>query len=149
MYDGRHGRSSLGLFEVPPRCVALGAVDDTKLYRLQNVNPGFSYARLASFTVSLPQRKYVTEEQRTAFFKRLLDNISGLPGVEASAVASGLPLGNNGWQTSFLVDGQPKPPRDQTPLMEACTLHPITLGREKSLVRGRSFDQDIDLFGRT
>ena len=54
-------------------------------YRLQKVNPGFSYARLASFTVSLPQKKYVSEEQRSAFFTRLLENIRGLPGVEATA----------------------------------------------------------------
>jgi putative ABC transport system permease protein len=109
-------------------------------YRLQNVNPGFSYARLASFTVSLPQRKYVSEEQRSEFFKRLLENISGLPGVEATAVASGLPLGNNGWQTSFLVDGQPRPPRDQTPLMEACTVTPDYFrAMNIPLLRGRFF----------
>lgn len=144
---GRHWvRSSLVVVEVATTLVLLigAGLMIRSFYRLQNVNPGFSYARLASFTVSLPQRKYVTEEQRTEFFKRLLENISGLPGVEASAVASGLPLGNNGWQTSFLVDGQPPPPRDQTPLMEACTVTPDYFrAMNIPLLRGRYFtDQD-------
>src|ERR1051325_919642 len=76
-------------------------------YRLGNVNPGFSYENLTSFTVSLPQRKSPPEEQRSAFFNQLLQNLRALPGVQSVAAASGLPLGNNGWQTSFLVDGQP------------------------------------------
>jgi predicted permease len=144
---GRHWvRSSLVVVEVATTLVLLigAGLMIRSFYRLQNVNPGFSYARLASFTVSLPQRKYVTEEQRTDFFKRLLENLRALPGVEAAAVASGLPLGNNGWQTSFLVDGQPKPPRDQTPLMEACTVTPDYFrAMNIPLLRGRYFtDQD-------
>lgn len=93
-------------------------------YRLQAVNPGFSYEHLTSFSVSLPQRKYATEQQRITFYNQLLENIRSLPGVEATAAASGLPLGNNGWQTSFTVEGQPPPPRDQIPLMEACLVTP-------------------------
>jgi putative ABC transport system permease protein len=93
-------------------------------YRLQKVNPGFSYEHLTSFTVSLPQKKYQTENQRGEFFTRLLENLRALPGVESTAAASGLPLGNNGWQTSFLVDGRPRPPRSETPLMEACLVTP-------------------------
>jgi putative ABC transport system permease protein len=93
-------------------------------YRLQSVNPGFSYEHLTSFSVSLPQKKYSELPQREAFYNRLLESLRSLPGVEATAAASGLPLGNNGWQTSFVVDGQPVPPRDQTPLMEACLVTP-------------------------
>jgi putative ABC transport system permease protein len=149
--SGRHWvRSSLVIVEVATTLILLigAGLMIRSFYRLQNVNPGFSYARLTSFTVSLPQKKYVTEDQRTTFFKRLLDNISGLPGVEASAVASGLPLGNNGWQTSFLVDGQPRPPRDQTPLMEACTVTPDYFrAMGIPLLRGRYFtDQDNRFF---
>jgi len=145
--SGKHWlRSSLVVVEVATTLVLLigAGLMIRSFYRLQNVNPGFSYARLATFTVSLPQKKYVTEEQRTEFFKRLLENIRTLPGVEASAAASGLPLGNNGWQTSFVVDGQPPPPRDQTPLMEACTVTPDYFrAMNIPLLRGRYFtDQD-------
>jgi putative ABC transport system permease protein len=114
-------------------------------YRLQKVNPGFSYDHLTSFTVALPEKKYKTAEQRDQFYGQLLENLRGLPGVEGTAAASGLPLGNNGWQTSFLIDGRPRPPRDQTPLMEACLVTPDYFrAMNIPLKRGRYFDDHDD-----
>ena len=113
-------------------------------YLLQKVNPGFSDEHLTSFSVSLPQKKYATEEQQAAFYNRLLENIRALPGVESAAAASGLPLGNNGWQTSFMIDGRPVPPRDQVPLMEACLVTPDYFkAMNIPVLRGRVFtDRD-------
>ena len=143
-------RSSLVIVEVATTMVLLigAGLMIRSFYRLQNVNPGFSYEQLTSFTVALPQRKYVTEEQRAAFFNTLLQNLRAVPGVQSVGAASGLPLGNNGWQTSFVVDGRPQPPRGQTPLMEACT---VTADYFKAmnipLLRGRYFtDQDNRAF---
>ena len=139
-------RSSLVVVEVATTMVLLigAGLMIRSFYRLQNVNPGFSYDRLASFTVALPTRKYETEEQRSTFFNSLLQNIRALPGVQSVAAASGLPLGNNGWQTSFVVDGRPQPPRGQSPLMEACTVTPDYFrAMNIPLLRGRYFtDQD-------
>src|SRR5437660_3284513 len=139
-------RSSLVIVEVATTMVLLigAGLMIRSFYRLENVNPGFSYEHLTSFTVALPQKKYASEEQRSQFFNRLLQNIRTLPGVQSAAAASGLPLGNNGWQTSFLVDGQPKPPPGQTPLMEACTVTPDYFrAMNIPLLRGRYFtDQD-------
>ena len=119
-------RSSLVVVEVATTLVLLigAGLMIRSFYRLQSVNPGFSYEHLTSFTVALPQRKYAKEDQRITFYNQLLENIRTLPGVESTAAASGLPLGNNGWQTSFTVDGQPPPPRDNVPLMEACLVTP-------------------------
>jgi putative ABC transport system permease protein len=125
--SGRHWlRSSLVIAEVATTLVLLvgAGLMIRSFYRLQKVNPGFSYEHLTSFSVALPNKKYTNIEQREQFFNRLLENLRGLPGVEATAAASGLPLGNNGWQTSYTLDGQPQPPRDQTPLMEACLVTP-------------------------
>lgn len=139
-------RSSLVVVEVATTMVLLigAGLMIRSFYRLQNVNPGFSYDRLTSFTVALPQRKYTTEEQRSAFFNSLLQNIRALPGVQSVAAASGLPLGNNGWQTSFVVDGRPQPPPGQSPLMEACTVTPDYFrAMNIPLLHGRYFtDQD-------
>ncbi len=145
--SGRHWvRSSLIVVEVATTMVLLigAGLMIRSFYRLQQVNPGFSYDHLTSFTVNLPQRKYTTEEQRGEFFKRLVGNIRGLPGAEAVAAASGLPLGNNGWQTSFVIEGRPAPPRNETPLMEACTVTPDYFrAMNIPLLRGRYFtDQD-------
>src|SRR5437016_8867116 len=114
-------RSSLVIVEVATTMVLLvgAGLMIRSFYRLENVNPGFSYEHLTSFTVSLPQKKYATEEQRSAFFNSLLENIRTLPGVQSVGAASGLPLGNNGWQTSLVVDGRPMPPRTEIPLREA------------------------------
>jgi putative ABC transport system permease protein len=119
-------RSSLVVVEVGTTLVLLigAGLMIRSFYRLQKVNPGFSYEHLTSFSVALPEKKYKTNEQQEGFYKRLLENLRGLPGVEATAAASGLPLGNNGWQTSFLIDGRSRPPRNQTPLMEACLATP-------------------------
>lgn len=142
---GRHWlRSSLVVVEVATTLVLLigAGLMIRSFNRLQQVNPGFSYEHLSSFTISLPQKKYATEEQRGQFFSRLLESIRRLPGVEASAAASGLPLGNNGWQTSFIVDGRPIPPRAQTPLMEACLVTPDYFRTMNiPLQRGRYFDE--------
>jgi len=145
---GRHWlRSSLVVVEVATTLVLLigAGLMIRSFYRLQKVNPGFSYEHLTSFSVSLPEKKYPKDEQREAFFKRLLENMRALPGVEATAAASGLPLGNNGWQTSFLVQGQPIPPRNQTPLMEACVVTPDYFrAMNIPLKRGRYFNDHDD-----
>jgi predicted permease len=146
--SGRHWlRSSLVVVEVATTLVLLIAAGlmIRSFYRLQRVNPGFSYEHLTSFSVALPEKKYPSVEQREQFYVRLLDNLRGLPGVESSAAASGLPLGNNGWQTSFTIDGRPLPPRNETPLMEACLVTPDYFrAMNIPLKRGRYFDDHDD-----
>jgi putative ABC transport system permease protein len=146
--SGRHWlRSSLVVVEVATTLVLLigAGLMIRSFYRLQKVNPGFSYDHLTSFTVALPEKKYKTAEQRDQFYVQLLENLRSLPGVEATAAASGLPLGNNGWQTSFLIDGRPRPPRDQTPSMEACLVTPDYFrAMEIPLKRGRYFNDHDD-----
>jgi putative ABC transport system permease protein len=141
--SGRHWlRSSLVVVEVATTLVLLigAGLMIRSFYRLQKVNPGFSYEHLTSFSVSLPEKKYAAGDQREQFFNRLTENLRGLPGVEATAAASGLPLGNNGWQMSFVMDGRPRPPRDQTPLMEACLVTPDYFrAMNIPLKRGRYF----------
>ncbi len=140
-------RSSLVVVEVATTLVLLigAGLMIRSFYRLQKVNPGFSYEHLTSFSVALPRKKYATDDQQEQFFNRLLDNLRSLPGAEATAGASGLPLGNNGWQTSFVVDGQPPPPEGQTPLMEACLVTPDYFrAMNIPLLRGRYFTERDD-----
>ena len=147
-------RSSLVVVEVATTLVLLIAAGlmIRSFYLLQKVNPGFSHEHLTSFSISLPQKKYTTQEARAQFYDRLLENLRGLPGVESVAAASGLPLGNNGWQTSYVIDGQPEPPRDQVPLLEACLVTPDYFkAMNIPLLRGRTFtdrDNRAHLAGR-
>ena len=146
--SGKHWlRSSLVVVEVATTLVLLvgAGLMIRSFYRLQKVNPGFSYDHLTSFTVALPRKKYAESEQREQFYNRLLENLRGLPGVEATAAASGLPLGNNGWQTGFIVADRPRPPREQTPLMEACLVTPDYFKAMNIPVKsGRVFDSHDD-----
>ena len=140
-------RSSLVVVEVATTLVLLigAGLMIRSFYLLQKVNPGFSHEHLNSFSISLPQKKYATDEAQAAFYNRMLENIRALPGVESVAAASGLPLGNNGWQTSFIVDGQPPPPREQTPLMEACLVTPDYFrAMNIPVLRGRVFNDHDD-----
>ncbi len=141
--SGRHWlRNSLVVVEVATTLVLLIAAGlmIRSFYLLQQVNPGFSHEQLTSFSIALPARKYATLESRSAFYDRLLENIRALPGVESAAAASGLPLGNNGWQSNFRIDGQPDPPRDQVPLVELCTVTPDYFkAMNIPLLRGRAF----------
>ena len=140
-------RSALVVVEVATTLVLLigAGLLIRSFYLLQKVNPGFSNEHLTSFSISLPQKKYATEETRASFYNRLLENIRALPGVESTAAASGLPLGNNGWQTSFVIDGRPVPPRDQTPLMEACLVTPDYFkAMNIPVLRGRVFNDRDD-----
>ena len=140
-------RSSLVIVEVATTMVLLigAGLMIRSFYRLENVNPGFSYQNLTSFTVSLPRQKYPTEAQRTAFFNQLVQKLRTMPGVQYVGAASGLPLGNNGWQTSFLIDGRPAPPPADTPLMEGCTVTPDYFrAMNIPLLRGRFYNDHDD-----
>jgi putative ABC transport system permease protein len=145
---GRHWlRSSLVVVEVATTLVLLigAGLLIRSFYRLQKVNPGFSYDRLTSFSLSLPEKRYPAADQQDHFFNQFVDSIGTLPGVQSVAAASGLPLGNNGWQTSFIVEGQPIPPRNLTPLMEACLVTPDYFrAMGIPLIRGRYFNKHDD-----
>lgn len=139
-------RSSLVVVQVATTLVLLigAGLMIRSFYLLQKVNPGFSHEHLTSFSIALPQKKYADDDQQASFYNRLLENIRALPGVESAAAASGLPLGNNGWQTSFTIDGQPPPERDRVPLMEACLVTPDYFrAMNIPVLRGRVFtDRD-------
>ena len=139
-------RSSLVVVEVATTIVLLigAGLMIRSFYLLYKVNPGFSYEHLTTFNISLPEKKYSSLQQKGAFYDRLFENMRTLPGVESVAAASGLPLGNNGWQTSFTIDGQPPPPRERVPLMEACLVTPDYFkAMNIPVLRGRAFtDQD-------
>jgi putative ABC transport system permease protein len=140
-------RSSLVVVEVATTLVLLigAGLMIRSFYLLQKVNPGFKFEHLTSFSVSLPEKKYETQDQQAAFYNQLTENIRSLPGVESTAAASGLPLGNNGWQTGFTVDGQPPPPPNQVPLMEACLVTPDYFrAMNIPILRGRAFVDSDD-----
>ncbi len=109
-------------------------------YRLQQVDPGFNGDQLLTFNVSLPDKKYPEDPQKINFYEQVADRLRTLPGVEVVGLSSGLPLGNNGWQTSFVVDGQPPPEPGRTPLTEATVASPDYFrAMGITILKGRNF----------
>jgi putative ABC transport system permease protein len=110
--------------------------------QLTRVDPGFDYDRILTFAIALPEQRYAPLEPQMRFFQTLRKNILDLPGVTHAAYSSGLPLGNNGWQASFTIDGRPLPPPNDMPSMEMTLASPGYFETMKIPLRaGRWFDE--------
>ncbi|MGH9766850.1 MAG: ABC transporter permease [Blastocatellia bacterium] len=60
---------------------------------LRQVDPGFDPGNVLTFEVAPNGNQYETTAQNTDYFRRALERIGSLPGVESAAVTSNLPLG--------------------------------------------------------
>jgi putative ABC transport system permease protein len=78
--------------------------------RLRSVDPGFKPDRLVTMNVWLPSAKYPKAADGNLFFDRMLERIETIPGVEAAAVTSVLPVSANFDRRAIEVEGQPKAP---------------------------------------
>ena len=76
------------------------------LLRLQGEDTGFRPAGLLTFDLNLPQARYSNNEPRE-FYRRLLDEIRAIPGVESAAAINYVPLTTFGYNGPFSVVGQP------------------------------------------
>jgi predicted permease len=75
-------------------------------WRLQHVNPGFDSSRVLSMRLNLPGLSYRTGDNKWAFYERLLANVRALPGIEAAATSSIVPLGGGNTSTEVRRIGQ-------------------------------------------
>jgi putative ABC transport system permease protein len=78
--------------------------------RLRSVDPGFKPDRLVTMNVWLPSAKYPKNADGIPFFNRMLERIQAIPGVEAAAVTSVLPVSANFDRRTIEVEGQPQKP---------------------------------------
>jgi putative ABC transport system permease protein len=105
---GRRTRSILVVAEVSLTVLLLtgaGLMLRT-LLELRKVDPGFRTDRLLAMKVTLPDTRYASRAQRTAFLDRALEAIRTVPGVDSAAGVSHLPMsGGHDWG-SFNVVGQ-------------------------------------------
>jgi putative ABC transport system permease protein len=83
-------------------------------WRLRQVDPGFKPENVLSLSLTLPHSKYGDTQKVNAFFNQLVERISGLPGVDAAAIAYDHPLQSN-WVDSFTIEGQPDPAAGESP----------------------------------
>src|SRR6185312_12658514 len=74
--------------------------------RLQDVDPGFDPRNVLTMEVSLPQAKYPRGKPVSDFYAEMLRRVQALPGVEATAITSILPLSGTNSDSSFAIEGR-------------------------------------------
>ncbi len=74
--------------------------------RLQNVDPGFNRKNVLTMEVSLPLLKYPRGKPVADFYAEATRRVKALPGVEAAAFTSILPLSGTNSDSSFAIEGR-------------------------------------------
>ncbi len=113
------------------------------LERLLSVDPGFRTARLVTLRADPPWTRYDNVGQTGPFYRRALEELRALPGVEAVAANQSLPLfGNDNYgRPRLLIEGQDEAQLANSPFVNLQIVSPNyleTLG--VPLVAGRTFD---------
>lgn len=87
-------RTALVIAEIVATMVLLVTVGllTQALWKVQNVDPGFTAANVVTMRTSLPRPKYERAVTRAAFYDRVLADVRALPGVESAAYISFLPM---------------------------------------------------------
>ncbi|HEX8698561.1 MAG TPA: ABC transporter permease, partial [Myxococcaceae bacterium] len=66
-------------------------------WELRRVELGFDAERVLTMEMAIPATTYATGAQVAAFYRKVVERLSGLPGVEAAALATAVPMGKTGW----------------------------------------------------
>lgn len=110
--------------------------------RLQNVDPGFNPKNVLTMEQALPQLKYARGKPVADFYAELLRRVQSLPGVEAAAVTSILPLSGTNSDSSFDIEGRDSritkiPPDEEYRVVSPDYFKVLQV----PLISGRFFDQ--------
>ncbi len=118
------------------------------LRALLHQNPGFDPERLLTFSVNLPDSAYPSQQQypfdspaAIQFEHQFSERLRTLPGVQAVAVTSAVPIGGSGGTIRFLVEGRPV----ATGQEDECDIITVTPGYfptlKVPLIKGRLFSE--------
>ncbi len=145
---GARLRSLLMIFEVSMALILLicAGLMIKSFLSLQQVNPGFNPERVLTVELALPRSKYKENNQVLSFYKEVVSRVESLPGVQAAAAVSALPLGGGVSVLNLEVEGRQQPPAGHVIGAESQVVSPSyfrTMGIP--LLKGRLFtDQDVE-----
>lgn len=74
--------------------------------RLQSVDPGFNPRNVLTMELALPPLKYPRGKPVADLYAEVIRRVKGLPGVEAGALTSILPLSGTNSDSSFAIEGR-------------------------------------------
>ena len=74
--------------------------------RLRGVDPGFRTNNILTLRTSMPNRLFLDEAKRAAFYGEALRRVEALPGVVSAGFTNGVPIAFKGWVNGFTIEGQ-------------------------------------------
>ena len=110
------------------------------VYRLMAVDPGFRTDHILRLNLGLTPAQYPDALAMRAFWRRLLDGVRALPGVESAALGTNVPLTNSHSRGDITVEGMALPAPGSFPHPDRHSVSPgylRTLGVR--LLGGRDF----------
>jgi putative ABC transport system permease protein len=110
------------------------------MYRLLQVNPGFRPERVLTMEIDLRTAQYSKPEASLAFWHQVLDRVRALPGVEAAALGTVVPLTGDHSRADVTIEGMATPEPGKYPHPD---YHSVSAGYLDALtiplLRGRNF----------
>jgi len=82
--------------------------------KLQSVSMGCATDNVLTLSLSLPDSRYSTPEQKTAFFSQLLEQVRATPGVTSAGFVNVLPGEGHYVDNTFTIPGHPPLPPGQS-----------------------------------
>jgi len=77
---------------------------------LQRVNPGIRPDHVLTFRMRLPtDNLYKSRREQAAFYRRVLDNVEQIPGIQSAGLSDVLPLGEQNDREYFVIESRPLP----------------------------------------
>jgi predicted permease len=148
--EGRKSRSSRAALVVVEVAIAVVLVTGAGLLmksfgNLMHVDPGFSPTDVTTFLMTLPKSRYPQPTQQAEFYRRLVESVQTLPGVQSAGVSSFLPLAGAVRYVYFCPEGMVCQGIGKDPVIAIRQITPDYLQTMRiPLLRGRVFnEQDI------
>jgi predicted permease len=109
--------------------------------RLQKVPSGFDPTKVVTARVALPETNYGKPEQAAEFYKKLLDRVSALPGVQSAGAAWWIPLSGSDISFTFNTEEHPVSVAQQ-PVAQVNVVTPDYFQTVRAPIRqGRAFSE--------
>ena len=109
---------------------------------LGTVNPGFDPGHVVALDLSLGPRAYSDPLRVSNLYRQLFQNLKSVPGVQAAAATTLLPLGGSDSELFFYVNSRPVPPASELPLAMNYFITPDYFDAMRiPLLKGRFFDE--------
>ncbi len=138
---GRRTRAALVVAEIVLALVLLSSAGllVESFIRLSRVRPGFDPTNVMTARITLPDVRYGKPAQAAEFYRRLLERVSNLPGVESATCGWWLPLSGNEIVFNFDIQQRPVPKAQQALAQVNVVVENYFNGLRMPLLKGRDF----------